>query len=117
MSETKEWWTAIRQTAFFAAAEQSEPEPEPVDPAAIELAEWGARRGELGLGGYDSDFIGIDNGGGLPDWRTPVVEEVQFSAMDKYAAQRKELGVRDASAEFGASPAQPRVNRSSWSVV
>jgi len=104
-----DWWTSIRTTAFFAAAEQSEPEPEPVDPAAIELAEWDARRGELGLGRFDSDFVGIDNGGGLPDWRDRP--EQAPTAMDEYAATRTAV---TASSVFGCPSPQPRNNTSPW---
>jgi hypothetical protein len=116
---TGDFMDSIREN-FFAAVE---PDPEPAPGLSAEnvpLDQWAEKRAELGLGGHNSNFIGIDDqisASGMPDWRTPVVEEAQFSAMDEYAAQRKELGVRDASAVFGASPVQPRVNASPWSVT
>ncbi len=113
-----DWWTRLRTTAFFAAAAQAEPEPTAVDPAEVELADWAERRAELGLGGYDSDFVGIDDGGGLPDWRRPQhYEEPEPTELQQYAAQRKKLGVKDASAVFGASQPQPRRNASPWQAV
>jgi hypothetical protein len=120
MGETsKDWWTSIRTTAFFAAGEQAEAAPEAVDPAAIELTDWGQRRAEMGLGGFDSDFIGIDDGAGLPDWRQRPIEqpEAEQTALGQYAAtERAAAGIKTASAVFGASQPQPRRNPSPWSV-
>jgi hypothetical protein len=73
----------------------------------------------MGLGGYDSDFVGIDGGraSGMPDWRHPTMPEaVVISPMDEYSAHRKELGVRDASDVFGAAPATPRTHSSPYSI-
>jgi hypothetical protein len=116
------YWSGIREH-FFTAAEP-EPEPEPgmsaEDLDDMGLDEYGERREALGIHTpANSDFFGTDNdqaASAMPDWRHPTYEEVVISAMDEYAAQRKELGVRDASAVFGASPAQPRVNASPWSI-
>jgi hypothetical protein len=118
-----DFMNVIRQhfAAEAAAAEAAAASAAP-DAATIEMSAWAENRAALGLGGHDDsgDFIGVDQdqASGLPDWRRPVsFEEVIISEMDEYAAQRKELGVRDASAVFGAAPATPRVNVSPWHAV
>jgi hypothetical protein len=120
MSATRDWWTNIRESAFFAAAESVEPEPEPVDPAAIELDQWHARRGELGVvDSANADFIGLTaaDSSGLPDWRHPVQpEQAEPSEMDAYAADRVAAGIKTASDVFGADQPQPRRNASPWSI-
>lgn len=113
---TGDFFDGIR-AAFFTDAE---PEAEPVVTADdIPLDAWATRRGELGLGGKDTDFIGIDDevsASGMPDWRHPAYEEVVISAMDHYADEREELGIKTASAVFGAAPAQPRTHSSPYSI-
>jgi hypothetical protein len=119
MRESRDWWAGIRQTAFFAGAEQVEAEPDTVDPAAIELADWAEHREQLlGLGGYDTgDFIGLGDSSGLPDWRHPFVpEQVEPTDPDQHIEARAAAGVKTASAVFGADPPRPRRNSSPWSV-
>lgn len=117
MSETKDWWTSIRQTAFFAA-EQVEAEPV-VTADDIPLDQWRARRTELGLGGHDTgDWIGIDGdqASGLPDWRDHQVQpEPEQSDLDRHRIERDGL-VPDASDVFQAAPPRPRRNTSPWSI-
>lgn len=114
-----DWWTNIRSTAFFAAAE-AEAEAETVDPAAIELAEWAEHRAELGLGSHDTgDWVGLgEDRSGLPDWRQPVEQpEPQLSAMDEYAGgERAAAGIKTASDVFGVSPPRPRTHSSPYSI-
>jgi hypothetical protein len=119
MSETREWWTAIRVTAFFAAAEQAETEPDTIDPVTIELADWAEHREQLGLGSHGTgDFIGLgDDRSGLPSWQHPVNQpEPEPTPMETYATERAGAGIKTASAVFGASQPQPRRNSSPWSV-
>jgi hypothetical protein len=76
-------------------------EPEPIDPASIELGDWEANRSALGV---------PDNGDtvGVTAWRRPsryVPNEV--SEMEAYAARRTELGIREAPQ---ASAGNPRRN-------
>lgn len=112
-----DWWTSIRTTAFFAAAE-TEPEPE-LTADDIPLDQWSARRGELGLGGHDTgDFIGVDldRASGLPSWRDhPVQPEPELSDLDRHRIEREGV-IPDASDVFQAAPPRPRRNSSPWSV-
>jgi hypothetical protein len=120
-------WDLIR--ASFDAAAGTEPEaelpagltgPSTEDISGLKLADFGEQREQLGIRHQESDFLGIsadDDRSGFPSWRTPVVEQVEFTEMDHYAEERAVAGIRDASDIFGAEPAQPRVNASPWSVV
>ena len=116
MSTSMDWWTSIRTTAFFAAAEPVEPEPEP-DAASVPLDSWAeVRTSKFGLGTHDTgDFIGVDQGGGdWPDWQHPVQpEQAEPTEMDEYAATRT---ARTASAVFGCPAPTPRSNTSPWAV-
>lgn len=122
---TGDFFDGIR-TAFFTDAAEPGPEPEfapgitAADIDDMGLDEFGERRASMGIRHQAGDFIGLstddDDGSGFPDYRRPAFEEVVISAMDEYSAQRKELGVRDASVIFGASPAQPRTHSSPYSI-
>jgi hypothetical protein len=126
-TESGAWWETAR-AAFFTDAAEPEPEPEPefapgitaADLDDMSLEEYGERRAAIGFR-QPSGFLGVDEdqtAAGFPDYRAPQpVMEREPTELEKYSAQRRELGVRDASAVFGASPAQPRVNASPWQVV
>ena len=116
---TGDFMDSIR--AHFTAAEAA---AEPAGPSAedVPLSDWAANRAALGIRHQDSDFLGIssndDDGSGFPSWRTPVVEQVEFTEMDEFSAQRRELGIKkDASDFFGVAPRTPRSNASPWSVI
>ncbi len=115
--ESYDW--ALMRAHFATAAVLAEQAAVPeVTAEDVPLADWHARRTELGLGSYDSDFIGIDGdqAGGLPDWRHPDHIEPKPTAMDEYAETRQASGVRSASDFFGVAPRQARVNSSPWSI-
>jgi hypothetical protein len=96
-------------------------EPEGLSAEDVPLSEWSDNRAALGIRHQDSDFIGLssddDDGSGFPSWRTPVVEQVEFTEMDEYAEPRQASGVLDASDFFGVPQREPRSNASPWSVV
>lgn len=118
MTESESWWSSIRSTTIFTPEVPEADVPEPVDPASIELSEWGERRTELGLGGYDTgDFIGVDRdqASGMPDWRHPVGQpEPEPTAMDEYAATRTTY---TSSSVFGCPAPEPRSNQSPYQAV
>jgi hypothetical protein len=119
MSDSRDWWTSIRATAFFATAEPAEAELDAVDPVTIELADWAEHREELGLGSHDTgDFIGLgDDRSGLPSWRHSIEQpDPELTPMDTYAAERASAGIRSASCVFQASQPQPRTHSSPWSI-
>jgi hypothetical protein len=119
MSETAAWWTAIRTTAFFAAAEPAEAEPV-LDPTDVPLDQWGATRSQLGLvDSANADFIGLttDDSSGLPDWRHPVqLSEHEPTPTETYATERAAANIKTASDVFGADQPQPRRHTSSWAI-
>jgi hypothetical protein len=120
MSDSRDWWVGIRTTAFFTPEQVKEAEPEPVDPAAIGLSEWGQHREQLGLGGFDSDFIGIDGNQAAdwPDWRhLPEQPEPEQTEMAQYVAtERAAAGIKGRTSSVLGCPApQPRSHTSPWS--
>ena len=115
-----DWWTSIRTTAFFDAAAGQEPEPEQLDPADVELADWSEHRAEMGLGSYDGsgDFVNLGaDQSGLPDWRRPTMpEQVEFTDLDRHAEDRAAAGIPDLN-DFGLPAGNPRSNASPWQAV
>lgn len=120
MSDSRDWWTSIRTTAFFDAVDQPEPEPETVNPADVPMSEWRARRSELGLGGFDSDFIAIDGNQAAdwPDWRhLPEQPEPEQTEMAQYAAtERAAAGIPDTTVLSGTVAPTPRTHTSAYSI-
>ena len=111
------YWSAIHAKK---ATPHAEAEPEPALTAEdIELADWAEKRTALGLGRYDSDFVGIAGGdqSGMPDWRHPTMpEEVVISAMDEARADRPAASV-NSSDFFGVQAVNPRSAASPWRAV
>jgi hypothetical protein len=119
MTQSEDWWTSIRTTAFFKDAEPVEAEPQ-LDPAAIELADWAEHREQLGLGRYDTgDFIGVDRdqASGMPSWQHPVgPPEPEPTDLDLHAINRQGV-IPDTSDVFQAAPPRPRRNPSPYRTV
>ena len=122
------FWETVREQfadGFNLGAVESEPEPTAPtaeDIAALSADDYSAQREALGIRQASTDILGLstndDSGSGFPSWTQPPPAMVpEASELEAYASQRKELGVRDASSVFGASPAQPRVNASPWRAV
>lgn len=97
------WQRALPDTPAHRALQRSgllgspttEPEqPEPVDVGSLSMDEFSQHRGELGIGAT-SDFLGVQG------WsREQAVRPVYHlpTPMEEYAAQREQLGVKDAPA-------------------
>jgi hypothetical protein len=86
--------------AINALAQTQEPEPEPPALTAddIELSNWEAHRGELGIRD-NSDFIGVAR------WQRPQhYVHHEETELEKYAAQRAQLGVREAPQASAGNP-------------
>lgn len=121
-TESGSWWETTRAAFFTDAAVEPEAEHEVTadDINGLSLDDYAGQRFALGIRQKtNSDFIGVDDDqvSGMPDWRTPVVEQVEFIEMDEYAAQRRELGIKkEASDFFGVAPRQARSNSSPWSL-
>ena len=114
---TGDFFDGIRAAFFTDAAEPADAEPE-ITAEDVPLSEWADNRAALGLGGHDTgDFVNLGpDQSGLPDWRTPVVEQVEFSAVDEYEEERRHAGVPDLN-DFGLPARAQRVNASPWRAV
>lgn len=121
MSDTSEtYWATVREH-FFATAE---PEPEPGltagDIDALSVDDFAGQREALGIRHQAGDFIGLssndDSGSGFPDYRTPVVEQVEFTEMDAWREERTAAGVPNLN-DFGLPARNPRSNASPWQAV
>lgn len=92
------------------SAFDQEPEPEPVlSPEDVAFGEWRENRSALGIRD-SSDFIGIG------PWRAPdrPVQRREPSELEKYAAEREKLGVKDAPQ---STVGTPRKNQSPYRAV
>jgi hypothetical protein len=115
-------WDAIRKS--FDAAAGTEPEAPPAGPTAesidaLSLDDYAGQREQLGIRHQESDFLGIsadDDRSGFPSWRTPVVEQVEFTEMDTWREERTAAGVPDLN-DFDLPTRTQRVNASSWRAV
>jgi hypothetical protein len=80
---------------FWSRAMQSQPQSQEHEPPAItaddvDLADWAERRGELGIRD-NGEFIGVNA------WKRPTrYIHHEETELEKYAAQRRELGIKDA---------------------
>ena len=57
-----------------------------------------------------------DDQSGLPDWRTPQPEQVEFTEMDRYTEDREAAGVPNLN-DFGTVQREYRVNPSPFRIV
>jgi hypothetical protein len=123
------FWEAVHSRPTIIGPRMSaSTEPAPAEPPAepeglsaedVPLSEWADNRAAFGVRHQDSDFLGIsadDDRSGFPSWRTPVVEQVEFTEMDHYVEERAAAGIKDTTVLSGATPATPRTHSSPYSI-
>lgn len=108
-------WSAIDAFNAEASAAAEPPAPAEPDVSQLSLDEFGEQRAALGI--KSAEFIGLGpDQSGLPDWRTPVVEQVEITEMDEYGESRKASGIPDLN-DFGLPTRTLRNNASPWRAV